>query len=109
MLPAGQSGDRGRSSLPAANRCTLPAMITCLVARDNVVREFDVKDLAKVLEDRRARVWVDLENVGMEGFEALRPALEFHPLAVEDCVTDINHPKVDDYRDYLYLAVHSAR
>jgi magnesium transporter len=54
-------------------------------------------------------VWIDLQNTGAAGFDRLAPALTFHPMAVEDCVVDINHPKVDDYRDYLYMAFHSAR
>jgi magnesium transporter len=84
-------------------------MITILVARDGTVTEARPADLEAILRDRRAHVWIDLENTGLEGFEALRPALEFHPLAVQDCVSDINYPKVDDYGDYLYIAVHSAR
>lgn len=68
-----------------------------------------VERLSEWLADPQARVWVDLENTGEEGFRALEPALRFHPLAIEDCVMDVNRPKVDDYRDQLYLAVHSAR
>ena len=30
-------------------------------------------------------------------------------MAIEDCVADVNFPRVDDYGPYLYLAVHSAR
>ena len=84
-------------------------MITILVARDGAVTEAQPAELEAILRDRRAHVWIDLEDAGLEGFEALRPALEFHPLAVQDCVADINYPKVDDYGDYLYIAVHSAR
>ena len=68
-----------------------------------------VERLREVLADPSARVWVDMENTGEAGFRALAPALSFHPLAVEDCVVDVNRPKVDDYGDHLYLAVHSAR
>ena len=84
-------------------------MITCLVARDGRLETVPVEGLAACLADPTARVWVDLENEGMEGFTALMPGLRFHPMAIEDCVTDVNHPKVDDYGEYLYLAVHSAR
>ena len=62
-----------------------------------------------MLADPQARIWIDLENTGYDGFRALEPALRFHPLAIEDCVVDLNRPKVDDYRDHLYIAVHSAR
>ncbi len=84
-------------------------MIRCVAARNGRVEDFDPARLPAVLADAAARVWIDLDNTGTEGFDALAPALGFHPLAIEDCVHDINHPKVDSYGDYLYLAVHSAR
>ena len=80
-----------------------------MVARGDRVESFPVERLKDVLADPKARIWIDLENAGYEGFHALEPAIHFHPLAVEDCVMDVNRPKVDDYRDHLYLAVHSAR
>ena len=87
----------------------MPARITCLGVRGGHLETVPVERLSEWLADPKARVWVDLENTGEEGFRALEPALRFHPLAIEDCVMDINRPKVDDYRDQLYLAVHSAR
>ncbi len=84
-------------------------MITLLTARDGAVHEIAPGALEETLGDRRAHVWIDLEGEGASGFEALKPALEFHPLAVHDCLEDINYPKVDDYDDYLYIALHSAR
>jgi magnesium transporter len=89
---------------PAASPRTL-----LIVARGDVAEERPLSDLATLLADPEARLWIDLQNTGEAGFDALAPALTFHPMAVEDCVSDINHPKVDDYRDYLYLALHSAR
>jgi magnesium transporter len=79
------------------------------VARKDEAHEVPLADLAASLHDSHARVWVDLEDTGPAGFDALQPSLAFHPMAVEDCVTDVNFPRVDDYGPYLYLAVHSAR
>ncbi len=80
-----------------------------MVARGDHAEERPLAELSTLLADPEARLWIDLQNTGEAGFVALAPALTFHPMAVEDCVTDINHPKVDDYRDYLYIALHSAR
>jgi magnesium transporter len=79
------------------------------VAKQDEVRTITREELPAALADPDARVWLDLENTGTGGFDALQPALVFHPMAVEDCVTDVNFPRVDDYGPYLYLAVHSAR
>jgi magnesium transporter len=54
-------------------------------------------------------VWLDLEAVGEPEARALLAPLGIHPVAVDDMVAHINRPKVDDYGDYLYVAVHSAR
>jgi len=90
-------------------RPAAPPRTLLVVARGDVAEERPLGDLAALLADPDARLWIDLQNTGEAGFDALAPALTFHPMAVEDCVSDINHPKVDDYRDYLYLALHSAR
>jgi magnesium transporter len=84
-------------------------MITILAARKGQLQPVSVDDLRNALSEADARVWIDLQGTGREGFEAIQPALVFHPLVLEDCLVDVNHPKVDDYGDYLYLAVHSAR
>jgi magnesium transporter len=67
------------------------------------------EQLPAAMADKETRVWIDLENTGTGGFDELQPALVFHPMAVEDCVTDVNFPRADDYGPYLYIAVHSAR
>ena len=79
------------------------------VARKDEVHTIPLEELDAALHDSHARTWIDLENTGTAGFDALKPTLQFHPMAVEDCVTDVNFPRVDDYGPYLYLAVHSAR
>jgi len=84
-------------------------MIQCVAVRAGKLQPFAVDALASVLADPEARVWIDMDDAGSEGFDALAPALHFHPLAIEDCVHDVNHPKVDSFGDYIYIAVHSAR
>jgi len=53
--------------------------------------------------------WIDLETVdAVEAARLLEP-LHIHPLALEDLLSQVNRPKVDNYGEYLYLVVHSAR
>lgn len=54
-------------------------------------------------------IWIDLDCEEEGAARALLEPLHVHPLALEDMVKQVNRPKVDDYRDYLYIAVHSAR
>jgi magnesium transporter len=56
-----------------------------------------------------ANVWFDFEG---EDEAAVRQALGpcgVHPLVVEDMVLQVNRPKLDDYGEYLYVVVQSAR
>src|SRR5688572_10623661 len=54
-------------------------------------------------------VWVDLETPTPEEAEVLTRVFSFHPLAIEDCWHEPQHPKVDDYGDYLFVVVHGVR
>ena len=56
-----------------------------------------------------ARVWIDIEDLDEPTVTALLAPLSIHPLVIEDMVTDVNRPKVDNYGDYIYLVLHSAR
>lgn len=53
-------------------------------------------------------VWVDLEKPTTEEAEILGRVFGFHPLAIEDCWHEPQHPKVDDYGDYLFIVVHGV-
>ena len=50
------------------------------VARKDEAHEVPLAELEASLHDSHARVWVDLEDTGAAGFEALQPALTFHPM-----------------------------
>jgi magnesium transporter len=52
-------------------------------------------------------LWVDLEDPAPEeGHAILADTFKFHPLAVEDALSEIHHPKIEPYDGYLYLILH---
>jgi magnesium transporter len=52
-------------------------------------------------------LWVDLAApTPDEGRRILADIFTFHPLSVEDALSAIHHPKIESYRDYLYLILH---
>ena len=53
--------------------------------------------------------WIDFDCEDEASARAVLEPLHIHPLVLEDMVSEINRPKVDNYGDYLYLVVHSAR
>lgn len=52
--------------------------------------------------------WWDLDAPTAEEAESLAGYFKFHPLAIEDCLADIQYPKVDFYESYLYLLIHGV-
>jgi magnesium transporter len=53
--------------------------------------------------------WIDLEDPTEKEAALLSDPFHFHPLAIEDTLKDVNHPKVDDYESYVFMTVHGIR
>ena len=63
--------------------------------------------LLSVLDEKDGLLWVDLEEPTESESDLLVEIFNFHPLAVEDCMTDQSQPKLDDYGEYLFMVVHA--
>jgi magnesium transporter len=50
--------------------------------------------------------WTDIENPATKDVEVLRRNFSFHPLDLEDCLSKIERPKIDEYDDYLFIVMH---
>ncbi len=84
-------------------------MIRVWIADDSGARPGTLDDAHRVVRDGSANAWIDFEG---EDEAVVREALApcgVHPLVVEDLVMQVNRPKLDDYGDYVYVVVHSAR
>jgi magnesium transporter len=53
--------------------------------------------------------WIDLEDPTLKEAGILEDPFHFHPLAIEDCLSEVHHPKVDDYGEYVFFIVHGIR
>lgn len=84
-------------------------MIRAWVADADGARAVTLSEAHAVVRAGRGNVWIDFED---ESEAAVHEALDpcgVHPLVIEDMVVQVNRPKLDDYGDYIYLVVHSAR
>jgi magnesium transporter len=63
-------------------------------------------DPAWLLPGSNALVWVDLDQPTAEEARALSDLFHFHELSIEDALSEIHHPKVESYGDYLYVILH---
>ncbi len=50
--------------------------------------------------------WVNIEQPTERETEYLAQHYPFHPLDLDDCLSRIQRPKVDEYPDYLFLVFH---
>jgi len=66
-------------------------------------------DATLLNSDPEALHWIDLEDPTVREAGILEDPFHFHPLAIEDCLSEVHHPKVDDYGDYAFIIVHGIR
>ena len=50
--------------------------------------------------------WVNIEKPTERETEYLAQNYPFHPLDLDDCLSRIQRPKIDEYKDYLFLVFH---
>ena len=70
-----------------------------------------------LLSDTNLFLWIDLENPTPEETKfILEDLFHFHPLSIEDCVTESQSPKVEEYTPkegdkfapYLFMVIHAV-
>lgn len=66
------------------------------------------EDYSSALQDKSGVLWVDFGGEEPEPSERiLIHTFGFHPLAVDDALHETHVPKVDDWDQYLYIAMHA--
>lgn len=86
-------------------------MITTLVYRDHKLHAHNppADTLAALRAEPNVMLWVDLSDPTPEESKAIFEDLfAFHPLVIEDCVSDSPFPKLETYDDYLYFVMHAV-
>ena len=81
--------------------------MTVYVLADGDTRRVEHVDPAWLQPDSGVTVWVDLVRPTPEDGQAILANLfHFHPLSIEDALSDVHHPKVEPYDGYLYVILH---
>ena len=50
--------------------------------------------------------WINIERPSQDDVYGLRAAFPFHELDLEDCLSRVQLPKIDEYPDYLFMVLH---
>lgn len=53
--------------------------------------------------------WIDIISPTQEETKHLGEEYGFHPLVLEDCLSEVQRSKIDEYDDYLFLVLHFPR
>jgi magnesium transporter len=64
-----------------------------------------VKDLpiVELVKGTYRWYWIDFHQPSEDEIEFLNNPLDFHPLAIEDCIFALQRPKLDYYQDYTFF------
>jgi len=82
-------------------------MISIYVYRNGATQQADRIDPQWLDPASGVKLWVDVVQPSPEeGQQLLANTFHFHPLSVEDALSDIHHPKVEPYDRYLYVILH---
>jgi magnesium transporter len=68
----------------------------------------DCEEMKKVIAAGQP-IWIELESQCKEADDLLVATLNVHPLTIEDVWAKRTQPKLEDYRNYLYLIVHALK
>ncbi len=86
-------------------------MITSLVYRDSKLFSHNPppETLGALREEPGVLLWVDLSDPTDDEIKLiLDTTFHFHPLAIEDCVSDAPFPKLEVHEDCLHLVMHAV-
>ncbi|MBL7158331.1 MAG: magnesium transporter CorA family protein, partial [Candidatus Omnitrophica bacterium] len=84
-------------------------MIKILTFRNNVVEILkSTEEVSSVIGKKGTYVWVDIQKPSDTDIRFLEKHFLFHPLAIEDCMSTIQRPKIDRYERYLFVVLHAA-
>ena len=72
----------------------------------SLLRKFKQSDIVSYINNPDFLVWFDIENPNKDTMHFLRDHFNFHPLDIEDCLSVIERPKLDEYDDYFFLVLH---
>jgi magnesium transporter len=64
-------------------------------------------EISEVLKDARSLVWVDMLDIDDNDIDFLTSVFNLHELTIEDFIMPNARPKIEKFRDYLFLVAFS--
>ena len=84
-------------------------LINCVAYEEGrKLADIDKRDIRNYLARPGCFVWVALRDATEEELTAMQEEFELHPLAVEDARHGHQRPKIEEYGDSLFVALHTV-
>ncbi|ASS90828.1 MAG: magnesium and cobalt transport protein CorA [Bacillaceae bacterium] len=81
------------------------SMIRTLVITTDLEAKYDVA-LKEIRKKEVLWYWVDFYKATEDEIRLLGKFFHFHPLSIEDCVENVERPKIDFYDSYMFVVLH---
>jgi magnesium transporter len=65
-------------------------------------------DISELRLDTQNIVWADVSDPTSSDFEELAEEFGFHPLSIEDCRSEHQRPKVEEFTGYYFIVLYEA-
>ncbi len=63
--------------------------------------------ILETIKDPASILWLDIQDIDDNDIDLLTGVFNIHPLTIEDCIMVNSRPKVENFKDYLYLIMFS--
>jgi len=74
--------------------------------KNSLIKKVKLSDIPSYINNPDYLLWLDIDNPSKTNMQLLLDCFLFHPLDVEDCLSAIERPKLDEYDDYFFLVLH---
>jgi magnesium transporter len=70
---------------------------------DQNIEKIESPNWTELLARKDGVLWVDLAGPTIDDIKVMRDVFHFHPLAIEDTSNQRQRPKIEEYRDHLFI------
>ncbi|MCB4792768.1 MAG: magnesium transporter CorA family protein [Elusimicrobia bacterium] len=73
----------------------------------------DVAKIKDIIESKPNLIWIDIiienNDFSSEELSLLTDVFKFHELSIEDCLIPQYHPKIEEFENYAFVALHGIK
>lgn len=73
--------------------------------KEGLKQELGIEDVVSKLETTGACAWIDVESMDDKDADILEQKFGVHRLAIEDCRTEETRPKIDTFKEHLFIVL----